>query len=107
MIHEPLLAPCDRQASRAVTVRARMHNDNQLSDAHHHTISGSWDNRGAYRHPAGLGCVLGYLVAGMATSPLLTMVRIDVSAIQHFAEFGVIMMLFLVGPELEVDKLWP
>lgn len=54
----------------------------------------------------GLGSVLGYLVAGMAISPLLTVMRVDVSAIQHFAEFGVVMMLFLVGLELEVDKLW-
>ncbi|AXC49856.1 potassium transporter [Paracoccus suum] len=54
----------------------------------------------------GLGSVPGYLVAGMAISPLLTLLRVDVSAIQHFAEFGVVMMLFLVGLELEIDKLW-
>ncbi len=54
----------------------------------------------------GLGSVLGYLIAGVAISPLLTTLNVDVIAIQHFAEFGVVMMLFLVGLELEPKKLW-
>lgn len=53
-----------------------------------------------------LGSVLGYLVAGMVISPLLTALNVDITAIQHFAEFGVVMMLFLVGLELEPAKLW-
>jgi len=54
----------------------------------------------------GLGSVLGYLIAGIAISPLLALLGVDVIAIQHFAEFGVVMMLFLVGLELEPKVLW-
>ena len=54
----------------------------------------------------GLGSVLGYLIAGVALSPLLTTLGVDVVSIQHFAEFGVVMMLFLVGLELEPKLLW-
>ncbi len=54
----------------------------------------------------GLGSVLGYLIAGIALSPVLHALQVDVVAIQHFAEFGVVMMLFLVGLELEPDRLW-
>ena len=54
----------------------------------------------------GLGSVLGYLIAGIAISPLLKQLHVDVVSIQHFAEFGVVMMLFLVGLELEPRLLW-
>ncbi len=54
----------------------------------------------------GLGSVLGYLVAGIAISPLLTGFGVDVISLQHFAEFGVVMMLFIVGLELEPRMLW-
>ena len=54
----------------------------------------------------GLGSVLGYLLAGIAISPLLQALHVDVVSIQHFAEFGVVMMLFLVGLELEPHLLW-
>ncbi|WP_029040431.1 cation:proton antiporter domain-containing protein [Cucumibacter marinus] len=54
----------------------------------------------------GLGSVLGYLIAGIAISPLLSVLGVDVVSIQHFAEFGVVMMLFLVGLELEPRALW-
>jgi CPA2 family monovalent cation:H+ antiporter-2 len=54
----------------------------------------------------GLGSVLGYLLAGIAISPVLTTLGVDVVSIQHFAEFGVVMMLFLVGLELEPKMLW-
>ena len=54
----------------------------------------------------GLGSVLGYLLAGIAISPLLDLLHVDVVSIQHFAEFGVVMMLFLVGLELEPRMLW-
>ncbi len=53
-----------------------------------------------------LGSVLGYLLAGIAISPLLAILHVDVISIQHFAEFGVVMMLFLVGLELEPHMLW-
>ena len=54
----------------------------------------------------GLGSVLGYLIAGIAISPLLQQLHVDVVSIQHFAEFGVVMMLFLVGLELQPRMLW-
>lgn len=54
----------------------------------------------------GLGSVLGYLIAGIVISPLLDILHVDVVSIQHFAEFGVVMMLFLVGLELEPRMLW-
>jgi len=54
----------------------------------------------------GLGSVLGYLIAGIVISPLLAVLNVDVISIQHFAEFGVVMMLFLVGMELEPKVLW-
>lgn len=54
----------------------------------------------------GLGSVLGYLLAGIAISPLLHQLHVDIVSIQHFAEFGVVMMLFLVGLELEPRMLW-
>uniref|UniRef100_A6VVD6 Sodium/hydrogen exchanger n=1 Tax=Marinomonas sp. (strain MWYL1) TaxID=400668 RepID=A6VVD6_MARMS len=54
----------------------------------------------------GLGSVLGYLLAGIIISPLLTLLKVDIVSIQHFAELGVVMMLFLVGLELNPKKLW-
>ncbi|MBO6675096.1 MAG: cation:proton antiporter [Rhizobiales bacterium] len=54
----------------------------------------------------GLGSVLGYLIAGIVISPVLAFLHVDVIAIQHIAEFGVVMMLFLVGLELEPKLLW-
>lgn len=53
-----------------------------------------------------LGSVLGYLIAGIAISPILAFLGVDVVSLQHFAEFGVVMMLFLVGLELEPKLLW-
>jgi glutathione-regulated potassium-efflux system ancillary protein KefC len=53
-----------------------------------------------------LGSVLGYLIAGCAIGPWgLRLVR-DVAAIMHFAEFGVVLMLFLIGLELDPKRLW-
>ena len=52
----------------------------------------------------GLGSVLGYLLAGIALSPVLAWLHVDALQISHFAEFGVVMMLFLVGLELEPRK---
>lgn len=55
----------------------------------------------------GLGSVLGYLLAGVAIGPaVLGLVGDEGQDIMHFAEFGVIIMLFLVGLELEPERLW-
>ena len=54
----------------------------------------------------GLGSVLGYLIAGVIIGPVTGLVGQEASTIQHFAEFGVVMMLLLVGLELEASALW-
>lgn len=53
----------------------------------------------------GLGSVLGYLLAGVAIG-FLPVVGSQTDDLQHFAEFGVVMMLFLIGLELEPRALW-
>jgi monovalent cation:proton antiporter-2 (CPA2) family protein len=54
----------------------------------------------------GLGSVLGYLIAGVVIGPVVGLVGEETRTLQHFAEFGVVMMLFLVGLELEPRMLW-
>lgn len=55
----------------------------------------------------GLGSVLGYLLAGVVIGPfVLGFVGSEGQDIMHVAEFGVVMMLFLVGLELEPSLLW-
>lgn len=54
----------------------------------------------------GLGSVLGYLVAGIVIGPVLGLAGSEMKDLQHFAEFGVVMMLFLIGLELEPKALW-
>ncbi|MBJ91717.1 MAG: potassium transporter [Alteromonadaceae bacterium] len=54
----------------------------------------------------GLGSVLGYIFAGVLIGPFLLGLVGDQTQVQHFAEFGVVMMLFLVGLELQPSKLW-
>lgn len=56
----------------------------------------------------GLGSVLGYLIAGIVIGPMLGLAGSagEMADLQHFAEFGVVMMLFLIGLELEPQALW-
>lgn len=55
----------------------------------------------------GLGAVLGYLVAGAAIGPWgLNLLGHQGDEVSHFAEFGVVMMLFLIGLELRPTMLW-
>ncbi len=54
----------------------------------------------------GLGAIIGYLVAGIAIGPWGLGLVTNVQDILHFAEFGVVLMLFLVGLELEPRRLW-
>ena len=54
----------------------------------------------------GLGAIIGYLAAGMAIGPWGLGLVSNVQDILHFAEFGVVLMLFLVGLELEPQRLW-
>jgi monovalent cation:proton antiporter-2 (CPA2) family protein len=55
----------------------------------------------------GLGSVLGYLLAGVAIGPFgMGLIGAEGQDVMHFAEFGVVMMLFVVGLELEPALLW-
>jgi glutathione-regulated potassium-efflux system ancillary protein KefC len=54
----------------------------------------------------GLGSIIGYLGAGIAIGPWGLGLVTDPQAMLHFAEFGVVLMLFLVGLELEPRRLW-
>lgn len=54
----------------------------------------------------GLGSVLGYLLAGILIGPFVLSLVGDQTDVMHFAEFGVVMMLFLVGLELQPSRLW-
>ncbi|MBP0622948.1 glutathione-regulated potassium-efflux system protein KefC [Cupriavidus consociatus] len=55
---------------------------------------------------SGLGAVLGYLLAGAAIGPFALRLVSDVESILHFSEFGVVLMMFVIGLELEPRKLW-
>ncbi|WP_339853633.1 monovalent cation:proton antiporter-2 (CPA2) family protein [uncultured Nisaea sp.] len=58
-------------------------------------------------HRLGLGSVLGYLFAGIAIGPVLGIVAgAETETVKHFAEFGVVIMLFLIGLELEPQMIW-
>ena len=54
----------------------------------------------------GLGSVLGYLIAGVCIGPWGLGFIDNVEDILHFSEFGVVLLLFLIGLELEPYKLW-
>ncbi len=55
---------------------------------------------------SGLGAILGYLLAGIAIGPFGLKLITNPDDILHFAEFGVVMMLFLIGLELQPKTLW-
>ena len=54
----------------------------------------------------GLGSILGYLAAGIILGPAATGIIHDPEVVLHFAELGVILLLFLIGLELAPEKLW-
>ena len=54
----------------------------------------------------GLGAIIGYLAAGILIGPFGLALVDDPETILHFAEFGVVLMLFLVGLELDPKRLW-
>ncbi|MBL9040095.1 MAG: cation:proton antiporter [Myxococcales bacterium] len=53
-----------------------------------------------------LGAVLGYLAAGLLIGPWGLRLIADVESILHFSEFGVVLLLFLIGLELNPSRLW-
>lgn len=54
----------------------------------------------------GFGSILGYLIAGVAIGPWVFGLVTDVDNIFHFAELGVVLLLFLIGLELQPSRLW-
>lgn len=54
----------------------------------------------------GIGAVVGYLLGGIAIGPQVLGIIPSAEAVLHFAEFGVVLLLFLVGLELNPLKLW-
>lgn len=54
----------------------------------------------------GLGSVLGYLIAGVAIGPWVLKLITNVEDILHLSEFGVVLLLFLIGLELNPKRLW-
>lgn len=54
----------------------------------------------------GMGSILGYLAAGLAVGPFGLALFVDPTAILHFAELGVVMLLFVVGLEMRPSHLW-
>jgi CPA2 family monovalent cation:H+ antiporter-2 len=53
----------------------------------------------------GLGTVLGYLAAGIIIGPIMQQIT-DAEEVLHFAEFGVVFLLFIIGLELKPSRLW-
>ncbi|MCW2303359.1 CPA2 family monovalent cation:H+ antiporter-2 [Rhodovulum sulfidophilum] len=54
----------------------------------------------------GLGSVLGYLLIGLMLGPVLGLVGAEMVTLRHVSEIGVVMMLFLIGLELDPRALW-
>ena len=54
----------------------------------------------------GMGAVLGYLIAGVLIGPWVLSAVSDVENILHFSEFGVVLLLFIIGLELRPSRLW-
>jgi monovalent cation:proton antiporter-2 (CPA2) family protein len=53
-----------------------------------------------------LGAVLGYLAAGVVIGPSVLRLVTEVDSIMHFAELGVVLLLFVIGLELQPSRLW-
>lgn len=55
---------------------------------------------------AGLGSVLGYLIAGVVIGPWGLRLISDPRTVLQFSEFGVVLLLFLIGLELNAQRVW-
>ena len=62
--------------------------------------------RGAHCVADGSGIRFGIFAAGIIIGPVMGLVGSETADLQHFAEFGVVMMLFVIGLELEPRALW-
>jgi monovalent cation:proton antiporter-2 (CPA2) family protein len=57
-------------------------------------------------HKLGLGSILGYLVAGIIVGPFGLSLIHETEMLKHFAELGVILLLFIIGLEIQPTRLW-
>lgn len=57
-------------------------------------------------HRLGFGSVLGYLIAGVFVGPYGFRLIRDLESVMHFSEFGVVLLLFVIGLEIQPRKLW-
>lgn len=57
-------------------------------------------------HRMGFGSVLGYLIAGVFVGPYGMRLIRDLESVMHFSEFGVVLLLFVIGLEIQPRKLW-
>lgn len=57
-------------------------------------------------HRMGFGSVLGYLIAGVFVGPYGFRLIRDLESVMHFSEFGVVLLLFVIGLEIQPRKLW-
>ena len=57
-------------------------------------------------HKLGLGSILGYLIAGIIVGPFGFSMIHETESLKHFAELGVILLLFIIGLEIQPSKLW-
>src|SRR5262249_22398382 len=54
----------------------------------------------------GFGAVLGYLLAGVLIGPAVLKLVTHVDAVPHFSELGIVLMMFVIGLEMHVGRLW-
>ena len=54
----------------------------------------------------GIATVLGYLLTGLLLGPSFLKVAGDPKDLMHFSEFGVVLLLFIIGLELQPSRLW-
>lgn len=57
-------------------------------------------------HRLGFGSVLGYLIAGIVVGPFGFALIHEAESVLHFAELGVVLLLFIIGLEIQPAKLW-
>lgn len=55
---------------------------------------------------SGFGSVLGYLIAGIVVGPHVLGLIPEAESILHFSELGVVLLLFIIGLEIQPRKLW-
>lgn len=60
----------------------------------------------SFFHRIGLGSILGFLAAGVILGPSVSAVTTEVDALREISELGVVLLLFVIGLEMQPRKLW-